>query len=113
LTITADQPHSVSNISDTELIITGGGFAEGASVLLSGSGGLQTIYVSRHLLRAILPAGTPTGHYNVTVVNPDAKSDTLNNALTVTASTSETATPKPTNTPAPTAFVRPLLVVNS
>jgi hypothetical protein len=113
LAITAVQPNSVSNSVDTELIVTGSGFLDGAAVVLSGSSGLATTFVSNNLLRAILPAGTAKGTYAIIVVNPNAQSVSLPNALTVTAPSAETATPKPTNTPAPTAFVRPLLVVNS
>jgi hypothetical protein len=113
LALTAVQPNSVSNGSETELIITGSGFMEGAAVVLADSSGLTTTFVSSNLLRVVLPAGTAAATYTVTIVNPDATSVSLANALTVTATTAETATPKPTHTPAPTAFVRPLLVVNS
>lgn len=115
LALTAVQPNNVNNGSDTELIITGNGFIDGATVLVGVSGGLPTTFVSSNLLRAILPAALAPGTYTVTVVNPNAQSASLNNALTVTAAptTAETATPKPTHTPAPTAFVRPQLVVNS
>jgi hypothetical protein len=85
LALTAVQPNSVSNSSDTELIITGSGFVDGAVVVLNNSGGLQTTFVSGNLLRAVLPMGTAAGTYTVTVVNPDAKSVSLPNALTVTA----------------------------
>lgn len=113
IAVTAVQPNSVSNLTATELVITGSGFADGAVLILSGSGGLSTTFVSSSLLRANLPAGTAPGNYSVTVVNPDAVSATLGNALTVTAPAGPTSTPAATNTPAPTAFVRPLLVVNS
>lgn len=113
LAVTAVQPNSVSNLVDTELVVTGSGFVDGAVVVLSGMGGLNTTFVSASLLRANLPAGTAPGGYGVTVINPNAASATLPNALTVTAPAGPTKTPAPTNTPAPTAFVRPLLVVNS
>ena len=111
--VTAVQPNSVSNLTDTELVVTGNGFADGAVVILSGLGGLNTTFVSSSLLRANLPAGTTTGSYSLTVINPNAASATLANALTVTAPAGPTNTPEPTTTPAPTAFVRPLLVVSS
>lgn len=113
LAVTAVQPNSVSNLVDTELVVTGSGFVDGAVVVLSGTGGLNTTYVSTSLLRANLPAGTTPGGYSVTVINPSAAAATLPNALTVTAPAGPTKTPASTNTPAPTAFVRPLLVVNS
>lgn len=113
LAVTAVQPNSISNLADTELVVTGSGFADGAAVVLSGIGGLSTTFVSPSLLRASLPAGAAPGVYSITVINPDASAATLPNALTVTAPAGPTKTPVPTNTPAPTAFVRPLLIVNN
>ncbi|MCB9007909.1 MAG: IPT/TIG domain-containing protein [Ardenticatenaceae bacterium] len=113
IVVSSVQPNSISNLADTELVVTGSGFADGAVVVLSGLGGLNTTFVSASLLRANLPAGTAPGSYSLTVINPNAASATLGNALTVTAPAGPTSTPVPTNTPAPTAFVRPLLVVNS
>lgn len=111
--ITAVQPTTVSNTVTTELVVTGVDFADGAVVILTGYGALETTFVSSNLLRAVLPAGAPPGVYTLTVVNPDASSAALADALTITAPTEPTRTPNPTNTPAPTAFVRPLLVVQS
>ncbi|MBK8903758.1 MAG: IPT/TIG domain-containing protein [Anaerolineaceae bacterium] len=113
IVVSSVQPNSVSNLVDTELVVTGSGFVDGAVVVLSGLGGLNTTFVSSSLLRANLPEGTAPGGYSVTVINPNAASASLANALTVTAPAGPTNTPEPTNTPAPTAFVRPLLVVNS
>ncbi|MCB8976891.1 MAG: IPT/TIG domain-containing protein [Ardenticatenaceae bacterium] len=113
IVVSGVQPNSVSNLVDTELVVTGSGFVDGAVVVLSGLSGLNTTFVSSSLLRANLPAGTASGGYSLTVINPNAASATLGNALTVTAPAGPTSTPAPTNTPAPTAFVRPLLVVNS
>ncbi len=113
IVVSSVQPNSISNLVDTELVVTGSGFVDGAVVVLSGLGGLNTTFVSSSLLRANLSAGTAPGGYSVTVINPNAASATLGNALTVTAPAGPTSTPEPTNTPAPTAFVRPLLVVNS
>lgn len=113
LSITAVQPTVISNAAPTEIIVTGNGFVDGASVILGGSGSLATTFVSANLLRAVVPAGVPAAVYSLTVINPDAASFTLPNALTITAPAGPTNTPYPTNTPAPTAFVRPLLVVSS
>lgn len=111
--ITAVQPSTIANTAETEIVITGSGFAEGATVILGESGSLRTSFVSSNLLRAVVPAGIPAGLYDLTVVNPDATSTVLPGVLRITAPAGPTATPTPTNTPAPTAFVRPLLVVNS
>lgn len=110
---TAVQPNSVSSANDTELVVTGSNFVDGAVVVLEGYGALATTTVSPNLLRAILLAGTPPRRYTVTVVNPDAQSASLPNALTVTAPPGLTSTPESTNTPPATAFVRPLLIVDS
>lgn len=113
---TAVQPNTVSNVADTQLVVTGSGFLEGSAVILDGYGALDTTFVSASMLRALLPAGAPAGRYHVRVVNPDASAAVLENGLTITApapTAGPTDTPQPTNTPAPTAFVRPVIVVQS
>jgi hypothetical protein len=115
---TAVQPETVSNATTTELVVTGTGFVDGAAVVLDGYGALATTFVSAQMLRAALPAGVPAAVYTVRIVNPDATSAALLDALTVTApAIPPTATdipePTPTGTPPPTAFVRPVIVVSS
>jgi uncharacterized repeat protein (TIGR01451 family) len=65
------------------------------------------------VLRANVPAGVAPGRYGVRVVNPNAATAELPDALNILAPAGPTGTPEPTSTPAPTAFVRPLLVVQS
>ncbi|MCB9431329.1 MAG: IPT/TIG domain-containing protein [Ardenticatenaceae bacterium] len=115
LVLTAVQPNNASSGSSVELVATGSGFVDGAVVIVDGFGALTTSFVSSNLLRANLPGTIPSGVYSVTVVNPDARSVTLPNSLTITAPvvTAEPETPEPSKTPAPTAFVRPQLVVSS
>ena len=113
LTITAVQPGTLINDSEAEIIITGTGFVDGSVVVINNFGGLQTAFVSTNVLRALVPPGLPPGQYSVRVVNPDATTAEMPNALQIILPTGPTATPEPTNTPAPTAFVRPLLVINS
>ncbi len=113
---TAVQPNSVSNIVDTELVVTGNNFVNGAVVVLEGYGALATTTVSPNLLRALLPAYAPARVYTVTIVNPDAQAASLVNGLRVTeppATPGASAIPNPTNTPPATAFVRPLLIVDN
>ena len=112
LVLTSVQPNSVSNSYSSELAITGQGFLNGAVVLLDGYGALATSFVSQNLLTAVLPTGVPAGSYTVRVLNPNAESAALPNALTVRPP-SETATPAATATPLATAFVRPQLVISS
>jgi hypothetical protein len=107
------QPNQVSNIADTQLVVTGSGFADGAAVILDGYGALDTTFVSASMLRALLPANVPPTVYDVRVVNPDAAAAVLPDALTVTAAAGPTNTPEPSATPQPTAFSRPVIVVQS
>lgn len=111
LSITAVQPALIASGTDTEIVVTGNGFMDGAAVILGNGGSLSTTFVSSNLLRAIVPATLPTGAYDLTVVNPNASIAVLPKALTITAPAN--ATPDATSTPAPTAFVRPLLIVSS
>jgi uncharacterized repeat protein (TIGR01451 family) len=113
LSIAGVQPGTIQNDNEVEIVITGSGFANGAVVVLSNFGGLETVYVSSSVLRALVPVGVPAAIYSVRVVNPDAGSAELLNALTVTAPAGPTATLDPSRTPEPTPFVRPLLVVHS
>jgi hypothetical protein len=108
--ISGVNPSTVSNASASTLVVTGSGFLNGAVVVVAGYGALTTTFVSVTVLTGVLPAGVAPGTYTITVVNPDATTASLPNALTVTA---PAPTPAPTNTPAATAFVRPLLVVQS
>ncbi len=113
LTIVAVQPGTLINDIQTELIITGTGFVNGSVVVLNNFGGLETFYVSASVLRANVPPGMVPGRYGVRVVNPDASTADLPDALNIIAPAGPTATPEPSQTPAPTAFIRPLLVVSS
>lgn len=113
ITITAVQPGTVSNEVATELVVTGSGFVNGAVVILANFGALDTTFVSSNLLRATVPASTPAGTYSLSVVNPDASSASLANAVTITGPAGPTSTPVPSSTPGPTAYIRPLLVVQS
>ncbi len=113
LSVTSVQPNVATGFAPVELVVTGTGFDDGATVVINNFGALETTFVSRNLLRALLSEGIAPGVYSVTVVNPNAATATLANALTITAPAEGTRTPEPTGTPAPTAYVRPLLVVQS
>ncbi len=113
---TAVQPNRVTNAVDTQLVVTGSGFQEGAAVILDGFGALDSVFVSASMLRAMLPAGVPSGVYDVRVVNPNGASAVLEDGLTVTdpqPTPGPSPTPEASNTPPPTAFVRPVIVVQS
>ena len=113
LTITTVQPGTLINDVAVELIVTGGGFVDGSVVVLNNFGGLETFFVSGSVLRATVPPGMPPGRYSVRVVNPDAATAELPDALNIVIPAGPTGTPDPSPTPPPTAFVRPLLVVDS
>lgn len=113
VTITAVQPGTLVNDSEVEIIITGSGFVDGSVVVINNFGGLQTAYVSASVLRATVPPGLPPGRYGVRVVNPDASTAEMPEALRIISPLGPTATPEPSATPPPTAFIRPLLVVSS
>ena len=113
LTITSVQPGTLVNDQAVELIVTGNGFVDGSVVVLNNFGGLETFFVSASVLRATVPPGLPPGRYDVRVVNPDAATAELSDALNIVMPSGPTNTPDPTGTPAPTAFIRPLLVVSS
>jgi hypothetical protein len=113
LTISAVQPNTLVNDVEVELVVTGTGFVDGSVVVLNNFGGLETFFVSRSVLRANVPAGLSPGRYGIRVVNPDAATADLPDALTIVTPAGPTSTPEPTGTAAPTPFIRPLLVVSS
>lgn len=114
--IASVQPNLVSNSSSISLQISGADFAEGAQVQLEGYGTLSTSFVSTSSLTAQLPAGIPPGIYTVTVINPDASSASLQNALQVVAYTetvpAATETPDVIVTQQPLGK-RPLVILDS
>lgn len=113
LSISSVQPGTLINDVEVELIVTGSGFVNGSVVVINNFGGLATAFVSKSVLRATVPPGLPPGTYGVGVVNPDAATAELPDALRIIPPAGPTGTAEPTNTPPPTAFVRPLLVVQS
>ncbi len=96
-----------------ELVVTGRGFVDGSVVVINNFGGLETVFVSGSVLRATVPSGLSPGRYTVKVVNPDAATAELPEALKIVLPAGPTNTPEASPTPAPTDFVRPLLVVAS
>jgi hypothetical protein len=113
VTITSVQPGTLINDVTVEIIVTGSGFVDGSVVVINNFGGLETFFVSASVLRATVPPGLPPGRYDVRVVNPDAATAEMPDALRITLPPGPTMTPESSPTPAPTAFVRPLLVVSS
>lgn len=105
--IASVQPNTVANTNSTELVVTGADFEEGARVVVEHVGALTTTFVSGTVLSALLPAGLLPGVYAITVINPDSTSDTLANALTITAA--------PTTPEAPVVDPgdRPVIVIDS
>jgi hypothetical protein len=111
--ITGVEPRTVSNLSSTNLVVTGSGFGSdaGAVVVLDGYGALATTMVTTDtMLMAALPAGAAPGQYKVKVIVPGNGTALWNGTVTVTG---PAAPATPTDIPAPTQFQRPLLVVQS
>jgi hypothetical protein len=111
LGITDVQPRTISANTSVNLVVTGTDFVDGAVVVLSNYGALDTSFVSATNLTAMLPAGIPAGVYSLTVLNPDSSSATLPGALTVSEPTPTTQ--PPANGATATPFVRPLIVVDT
>jgi hypothetical protein len=106
-------PSTVSNAASTTIVVTvnGASFGEdGAVVVATTLGALETTHVNATTVTAIVPAGSPTGTFDISVVT---SSDTLTDDAADLTITGPTSTPDPTGTAAPTAFIRPLLTIQS
>jgi photosystem II stability/assembly factor-like uncharacterized protein len=85
-TVTLCEPSSAANDLDTQVIITGAGFAPTPTVSLDTTLLDQVTWVSPTRLTALVPWGMDARAYTMTVTNPDpgASSATLSNAFTAT-----------------------------
>lgn len=84
LSVTAVSPTSAPNDLDTQLMISGTGFVNGATAQV-GNAALQDVaWVSVTRLEATLPWGLDPGIYTLTVTNPGGASASLPDALDVT-----------------------------
>jgi len=72
----------------TPISITGGGFLDGATVLIGGRTLETTTFVSSQVLTGSVPADLNAGSYTVIVTNPGGASATLSDAFEVRAATS-------------------------
>ncbi len=115
VTVTSVQPDAVLNTAPTFVTVFGTAFDATSVVILQNFGSLATTFVSPTVLTASVPAGVPTGRYDVEVLRQDGECGVLENGLRVRTVTTAvpTATPAPTSTPMPTDFVRPLVVIQS
>jgi hypothetical protein len=80
-------PISATNAADVNITITGADFQSPNPVAYLVDGGataLATTYVSANVLNAVIPAWFTANYYDLRVTNPDAQSDTLTNAFTLT-----------------------------
>lgn len=88
LAIDSVSPASIAEGAGGSIAITGTGFQSGAVVSI----GMATVTAtvdSATQITATVPATTAAGSYSITVANPDDQSDTLSNALTITAYVSQ------------------------
>ena len=78
-------PNQGTNDVPNEINVYGLNFAEGVSVTLGTTPptDLNTVRYSSSHLRATVPVSLSAGTYDLTVANPDGRSDTLANAYTV------------------------------
>jgi photosystem II stability/assembly factor-like uncharacterized protein len=84
-TVVTVDPNSMPNNLDTQIVITGTGFAPTPTVTL-GALQLQNVaWVSSTQLAAVVPWGLEPGGYSLTVTNPgpDAPLGTLSSAITI------------------------------
>jgi hypothetical protein len=80
-------PISAANAANVNITITGADFQSPNPVAYLVDGGttaLATTYVSPNVLNAVIPAWFTANYYDLRVTNPDAQSDTLTNAFTLT-----------------------------
>ncbi len=103
-------PNTISNMQVNYITITGSDFQIGAIASLVNYGNLNTTFFSTTTLFAEVPAGVLVGLYSVTVMNPDATSVTLPDALTVI---DQPSAPTATATPSIAGYERPVIVVLS
>lgn len=90
------------------LIVTGGGFQEGARVEVGGTQVQDVTWVNVRVLTGVLPGGgLRPGTYDVRVVNPDGRDALLQNGLNVGAAPTPTPTVTPTPSPTPTPTPEP------
>jgi hypothetical protein len=112
-TILSISPNLVVNDTTIEATVHGSGFEVGSQVNLGGTP-VTTTVDTLDTLRIIIPAGFPTGIYQVQVVNLDSSAATMPAGLTVVA---PTPTPVPSLTPSETAspapFNRPQIVIDN
>jgi hypothetical protein len=110
LSILSVSPNTISNTQVNYITITGSDFQVGAIASLVNYGNLNTTFFSTTTLFAEVPAGLSVGLYSVMVLNPDATSFTLPDALTVT---DQPSAPTATATPSIAGYERPVIVVLS
>lgn len=83
LSVLGVEPAIAPNDVDTEIHITGTGFADTPQVLLGESVLTDVSWLSETELIAVVPWGMAAGDYDLTVINPDEVSATWDNVFTV------------------------------
>lgn len=102
LGVSSVTPNVVVNTTTTTITVAGSDFTN-TSIIRLDTTALTTTYVSATALTAIVPAGFPSGVYDVSVEVPGVGSATLPGGLTVLAPTSTPSQP----------FARPQIVIDS
>ncbi len=83
-TVSAIDPVSARDDTDTSVTITGTDFVATPTVSLGSTALTNVVFVDSSTLTATVPGGITPGVYSISVVNPDNGSGTLADAFTVT-----------------------------
>jgi hypothetical protein len=94
LTVRAVRPSSGPIVGGTRAVVTGTGFAKGATVTVDGIPATAVSVVNASTITATMPAGS-TGPANVTVTNPNERPVTLTRAFTYLARTASPGAASP------------------
>lgn len=105
LTVTRSEPGYITRDQQASITVTGTGFVEETSVELSYFGAINDTFVNDTTLTATLPLSLNVGTYSLSIVNPDGKTVTLANALTV-------SDPTPTAIPLTVSRSEPQRITN-
>ncbi len=109
LVVTGLEPKTMINGTGGTLSVYGAGFTAGSAVRLIGYGLLATSYVNSTAVTAQVPAGVPTGVYDLQV-GDGVQTAILSRALSVVA---PTPTPKPSSPASPPPPGRPILTIRN
>ncbi|MDP8221964.1 MAG: IPT/TIG domain-containing protein [Candidatus Lernaella stagnicola] len=83
ISLTSVEPDSGSNAADIDIVLRGSGFTGVPRVLIGAVEGTSVAVVTAELIQAKVPAGTPAGTLDITVITETLEQATLQAAFTV------------------------------